>query len=78
MDLLSLMYDLFDKSRKRGVMSIEADVDDPLNSEILLATLLCCLRLSNGVHHRLPEESSAVGNITITNWKAHGSEMKPG
>lgn len=34
MDLLSLMYDLFDKSRKQGVMSIEADVDDPLNSEI--------------------------------------------
>ncbi|ABC32063.1 Flagellar motor component [Hahella chejuensis KCTC 2396] len=34
MDLLSLMYDLFDKARRSGVMAIEADVDDPLNSEI--------------------------------------------
>lgn len=34
MDLLSLMYDLFDKSRKQGVMSIEVDVDDPAASEI--------------------------------------------
>ncbi|OZG71532.1 flagellar motor stator protein MotA [Hahella sp. CCB-MM4] len=34
MDLLSLLYDLFDKARKSGVMSIEADVDDPENSEI--------------------------------------------
>lgn len=34
MDLLSLMYDLFDKSRKQGVMSIEADVDAPAESEI--------------------------------------------
>ncbi|WP_250654999.1 flagellar motor stator protein MotA [Alkalimarinus coralli] len=34
MDLLSLLYDIFDKSRKQGVMSIEADVDDPNSSEI--------------------------------------------
>ncbi|AZZ90794.1 MULTISPECIES: flagellar motor stator protein MotA [unclassified Hahella] len=34
MDLLSLLYDLFDKARRSGVMAIEADVDDPLNSEI--------------------------------------------
>lgn len=34
MDLLSLLYDIFDKSRKQGVMSIEADVDDPQGSEI--------------------------------------------
>jgi len=34
MDLLSLLYDIFDKSRKQGVMSIEADVDDPSASEI--------------------------------------------
>ncbi|ARU55894.1 MAG: flagellar motor stator protein MotA [Pseudomonadales bacterium] len=34
MDLLSLMYDIFDKSRKQGVMSIEADVDEPNQSEI--------------------------------------------
>ncbi|MFD2231495.1 flagellar motor stator protein MotA [Alkalimarinus sediminis] len=34
MDLLSLLYDIFDKSRKQGVMSIEADVDDPYASEI--------------------------------------------
>jgi chemotaxis protein MotA len=33
-DLLSLLYDIFDKSRKQGVMSIEADVDDPQSSEI--------------------------------------------
>lgn len=34
MDLLSLLYDIFDKSRKQGVMSIEGDVDDPHGSEI--------------------------------------------
>lgn len=34
MDLLTLLYDLFDKARRSGVMSIEADVDDPQNSEI--------------------------------------------
>ncbi len=36
MDLLSLLYDIFDKSRKQGVMSIEADVDDPEASEIFM------------------------------------------
>jgi len=34
LDLLSLLYDLFDKSRKQGVMAIEADVDDPKESQI--------------------------------------------
>ncbi|MAL97530.1 flagellar motor stator protein MotA [Hydrocarboniclastica marina] len=34
MDLLSLLYDLFDKSRKQGVMAIEADVDNPAESQI--------------------------------------------
>lgn len=34
MDLLSLLYDIFDKSRKQGVMSIEADVDNPAESPI--------------------------------------------
>lgn len=34
MDLLSLLYALFDKARKSGVMSIEADVDEPENSPI--------------------------------------------
>lgn len=34
MDLLSLMYDLFDKSRKQGVMAIEADIDNPEESQI--------------------------------------------
>lgn len=34
MDLLTLLFDLFDKARRSGVMSIEADVDDPENSEI--------------------------------------------
>lgn len=33
-DLLSLLYDIFDKSRKQGVMSIEEDIDDPDNSPI--------------------------------------------
>ncbi|WP_336366245.1 flagellar motor stator protein MotA [Marinobacter sp. C2H3] len=34
MDLLSLMYDIFDKSRKQGVMSIEEDIDNPESSQI--------------------------------------------
>lgn len=33
-DLLSLLYDLFDKSRKQGVMAIEEDVDNPEESQI--------------------------------------------
>lgn len=33
-DLLSLMFDLFDKSRKQGIMAIEGDVDDPEESQI--------------------------------------------
>ena len=33
-DLLSLLYDLFDKSRKQGVMAIEEDVDNPTESQI--------------------------------------------
>ncbi len=36
MDLLSLMHDIFDKARRQGVMSIEADVDDPKASEIFM------------------------------------------
>lgn len=34
LDLLTLLYDLFDKARRGGVMSIEGDVDDPEGSEI--------------------------------------------
>lgn len=34
LDLLTLLYDIFDKARRGGIMSIEADVDDPENSEI--------------------------------------------
>ncbi len=34
MDLLSLLYDIFDKSRKQGVMSIEEDIDNPESSQI--------------------------------------------
>lgn len=34
MDLLSLLYELFDKSRKQGVMAIEVDVDNPGESPI--------------------------------------------
>ncbi|QSP94586.1 flagellar motor stator protein MotA [Marinobacter salinisoli] len=34
MDLLSLLYDIFDKSRKQGVMAIEEDIDNPEASQI--------------------------------------------
>ncbi|ROU02023.1 flagellar motor stator protein MotA [Marinobacter sp. R17] len=34
LDLLSLLYDLFDKSRKQGVMAIEEDIDNPAESQI--------------------------------------------
>lgn len=34
MDLLSLMYEIFDKSRKQGVMAIEEDIDNPESSEV--------------------------------------------
>lgn len=34
MDLLSLLYDIFDKSRKQGVMAIEEDIDNPEQSPI--------------------------------------------
>ncbi|MCK2151028.1 MULTISPECIES: flagellar motor stator protein MotA [Marinobacter] len=33
-DLLSLMYEIFDKSRKQGVMAIEEDIDNPESSQI--------------------------------------------
>jgi chemotaxis protein MotA len=34
MDLLGLMYDIFTKARKDGLMSIEADIEDPKKSAI--------------------------------------------
>lgn len=34
MELLSLLYGLFDKARKSGIMSLEEDVDDPASSPI--------------------------------------------
>lgn len=34
LDLLGLMYDLFSKSRKDGLMSLEADIEEPQNSPI--------------------------------------------
>ena len=34
MDLLGLMYDLFSKSRKEGVMALEDDIEEPEQSEI--------------------------------------------
>ncbi|RMF18668.1 MAG: flagellar motor stator protein MotA [Gammaproteobacteria bacterium] len=37
MDLLSLLYDLFEKARRQGVMSIEQDIDEPEGSDIFLA-----------------------------------------
>lgn len=34
LDLLALLYDFFAKSRVKGIMALEADVDDPEHSEI--------------------------------------------
>ena len=34
MELLGLMYDLFSKGRKEGLMSLEADIDEPENSPL--------------------------------------------
>jgi chemotaxis protein MotA len=34
LDLLSLMYDMLQKSRKEGMMSIEADIDEPHESPL--------------------------------------------
>ena len=34
MSLMALMYDLLQKARKEGLMAIEMDVEEPLNSEI--------------------------------------------
>lgn len=34
LDLLSLMYDMLQKSRKEGMMAIEADIDDPHESPL--------------------------------------------
>jgi len=34
MDLMTLLYEVLGKIRKEGLMSIEADVDDPVNSPI--------------------------------------------
>lgn len=33
-DLLSLLFEIFDKSRKQGVMAIEEDIDNPEDSQI--------------------------------------------
>lgn len=37
MDLLSLMFSLFGKARKEGLMALEADIDEPEESEIFKA-----------------------------------------
>ncbi len=34
MDLLSLMYKIFSKSRKEGLMALEGDIDEPKDSEL--------------------------------------------
>lgn len=34
MDLLTLMYKIFSKSRKEGLMALESDIDEPHNSEL--------------------------------------------
>jgi len=36
MDLLSLLYELFNKSRRNGLMSIEEDIEEPSSSEIFI------------------------------------------
>ena len=40
MELFALLYELLSKVRKEGLMSIEADVDDPQNSPIFPSTRL--------------------------------------
>ena len=37
MDLLTMMYQLFSKARKEGLMALEADIDEPAESEIFSA-----------------------------------------
>ncbi|MFC1748636.1 flagellar motor stator protein MotA [Pseudomonadota bacterium] len=37
LELLSLIYDLLQKSRKEGLMAIEEDIDDPSNSNVFTA-----------------------------------------
>ncbi len=37
LDLLALMYKLFVKARKEGLMAVEVDIDDPENSELFQA-----------------------------------------
>lgn len=37
LDLLSLMYNLFAKARKEGLMALESDIDEPDQSEIFTA-----------------------------------------
>lgn len=34
LDLLTMMYDIFNKTRREGLMSIEADIEEPENSTI--------------------------------------------
>lgn len=34
MDLLSLLYELFNKARKNGLLAIEEDIEDPANSDV--------------------------------------------
>ena len=36
MDLLTLLYELFNKSRRNGLMAIEEDIEDPNESDIFL------------------------------------------
>lgn len=36
MDLLSLLYELFNKSRRNGLMAVEEDIEEPNESEIFL------------------------------------------
>ena len=42
LDTLALAYDLLSKARKEGMMSLEADVEDPENSAIFVLRVPPC------------------------------------
>ncbi len=41
MDLLALLYDILQKARKEGLMSIEGDVEEPQTPPCFKNTLRC-------------------------------------
>jgi chemotaxis protein MotA len=65
MDLLSLLYEVFDKSRKQGVMAIEEDIDDP-RLRAIVSTLRRSVRNIhlefNPIFSNSPEENTQESN----------------